>query len=191
MIRTIPLKAHVTLLLLAVLLNTYAGTETLSFGYDPASRLTTYSVANGPSLAYSYDASGNLIQSASPSGSDSDLDGMDDSWEMTYFRSRSRDGEGDFDSDGLNDRSEFLAGTNPLESSSNLRISLAQSAPNIVTLSWMANSGKNYRLQFKDSLSAATWTELSSLIPSTSGLVQTNDAVPRPPARFYRLELSP
>ena len=38
---------------------------------------------------------------------DSDLDGMDDDWELQYFNGLGRDGTGDFDSDGFLDINEF------------------------------------------------------------------------------------
>jgi hypothetical protein len=44
---------------------------------------------------------------------DADNDGMSDTWEMQYFGTLSRDGNGDFDGDGLIDRLEFEAGSDP------------------------------------------------------------------------------
>jgi hypothetical protein len=44
---------------------------------------------------------------------DTDEDGMPDTWEMGYFGDLSRDGTGDFDRDGLSDLDEYLNGTAP------------------------------------------------------------------------------
>ena len=44
---------------------------------------------------------------------DSDHDGMSDTWENAKFGSLSRNGTGDYDSDGYTDLEEFLNGTNP------------------------------------------------------------------------------
>lgn len=44
---------------------------------------------------------------------DSDNDGMGDNWEISYFGDLSRDGSGDFDSDGLDDVDEWSEGTSP------------------------------------------------------------------------------
>jgi len=45
--------------------------------------------------------------------SDTDGDGMLDSWERTYFGTLDRDGQGDFDGDGVLDLDEFLQGKDP------------------------------------------------------------------------------
>src|SRR5206468_7498342 len=55
-------------------------------------------------------------------GGDTDEDGMDDDWEMAYFGALSRDGTGDFDGDGQTDLQEFLAGTDPTNIGSTLRV---------------------------------------------------------------------
>lgn len=48
-----------------------------------------------------------------PASADEDNDGMPDSWEIAYFGTTSRDGTGDFDSDGLLDIMEYTNGTFP------------------------------------------------------------------------------
>ena len=44
---------------------------------------------------------------------DTDLDGMDDNWELQNFGTLLRDGTGDWDGDGLTDLAEYQAGTDP------------------------------------------------------------------------------
>ncbi len=44
---------------------------------------------------------------------DSEPDGLPDYWEMFYFEELSRDGEGDYDNDGILDKFEWQARTNP------------------------------------------------------------------------------
>jgi hypothetical protein len=44
---------------------------------------------------------------------DEDSDGIDDEWETTYFLDTTRDGTGDFDSDGLTDLEEYENGLDP------------------------------------------------------------------------------
>lgn len=45
---------------------------------------------------------------------DSEPDGLPDYWEIFYFGDLSRDGEGDFDNDGILDKFEWQARTNPI-----------------------------------------------------------------------------
>jgi hypothetical protein len=47
---------------------------------------------------------------------DSDSDGMDDSWETYFFGDLTHDGSADSDGDGATDLEEFMAGTDPLAS---------------------------------------------------------------------------
>ena len=64
----------------------------------------------------------NISVATTPTGiPDSDLDGLPDAWELTFFgnltTSSGSPGE-DFDNDGFDDRSEFLAGTHPVDTAS-------------------------------------------------------------------------
>jgi alpha-tubulin suppressor-like RCC1 family protein len=50
-----------------------------------------------------------------PSATDTDGDGMTDSWEMQYFGNLSHNGGADSDGDGLTDMQEFSLGSNPIQ----------------------------------------------------------------------------
>ncbi|BCU77908.1 BNR-4 repeat-containing protein [Luteolibacter sp. LG18] len=50
------------------------------------------------------------VASSTPDG---DGDGMPDSWEQAYFGTTTRNGTGDYDRDGLTDKQEYQAGTDP------------------------------------------------------------------------------
>jgi len=54
--------------------------------------------------------------------SDSDSDSMDDGWEMSHLESLVPDGTGDKDGDGVTDEDEYLAGTDPDNTNSKLRL---------------------------------------------------------------------
>lgn len=54
-----------------------------------------------------------LFLGTSGGDTDSDRDGMLDSWELEHFGNLDRDGTGDLDVDGLGDLQEFTEGTNP------------------------------------------------------------------------------
>ena len=57
----------------------------------------TYS--NGLHIDYNHDPGGNLVVRRYQTFVDSDRDGMEDTWEMNFFKTLVRDGKGDFDGD--------------------------------------------------------------------------------------------
>jgi len=121
---------------------------------------------------------------------DSDGDGMDDDWEVTYFGNLSRDGKGDADEDGIGDLDEFKAGTNPVNDGSVLRvITLESLLTGATTVYWNAVAGRTYVVQYKDDL-ATDWTNLPASVTSGSTTASTQDpTAPAAAQRFYRVLL--
>lgn len=169
----------------------------LSFQFDAAGRLTTATFAGGQSIQYAYAPSGNLTQRQITTGGggnpDSDNDGMDDAWEQFYFGNLSRNGTGDFDNDRFLDQSEFLAGTLPNDPNSALKVLPNPTVGNSsVTIQWASVSGKQYRLQFKNSLSDGNWTDIPGDVTATSATSSKVDGtITGGSARFYRVLLVP
>jgi hypothetical protein len=120
---------------------------------------------------------------------DADKDGMPDAWERFYFLDTGHDGYADSDGDGASDLSEYLTGTNPLAPSSVLSSSIMQrdEQGNLI-VSWAAQPGKTYQVQYRDDLRRPGWTNLGMPITATSA---TGSAIDRPPAsitnRYYRV----
>jgi len=120
---------------------------------------------------------------------DTDGDGLDDDWEMTYFSDLTRDGAGDFDSDGQTDRDEFLAGTNPTNYTSLLRVmTLTSSSGGNKTILWSAVAGRTYRAQFKNRVDDPQWTDLPTDVTATSSTAAVLDTTASGQTeRFYRV----
>jgi len=72
--------------------------------------------------------------------------------------------------------------TNPIQITS---IALSN---NLVTVTWTAISGKSYRLQFKDSLTNASWTDLSPDVSATGSTALGTNAVDAVTQRIYRVK---
>jgi hypothetical protein len=118
---------------------------------------------------------------------DSDGDRMGDSWEATNGLSSASSGDAalDSDGDGMSNLEEFIAGTQPTNAASYLKLDLSLSPE--ATLEFMAMSNHNYSVQFRDDLSAGTWSNLvHAYTHATNRLERVADPAANP-RRFYRL----
>ena len=122
---------------------------------------------------------------------DSDNDGMDDAWELTYFGSLARNGTGDFDSDGVSDLDEFRAGTDPTDQGSAMRaLALFSLSSGETKVMWSSVPGKTYRVQYTDSVLNPEWHVLVGDITATSSTSEKQDTTSAGIARrFYRVLL--
>lgn len=59
----------------------------------------------------------------------------------------------------------------------------------LVTLEWEAIPGKNYRVQYKDDLSTATWNDLGDMVVATGPTAFTTDNIANSRQRFYQVLL--
>jgi hypothetical protein len=87
-----------------------------------------------------------------PDNPDSDGDGLLDGWEVNFqidpLESSGEDGaEGDPDADQLNNLEEQLAGTDPRDATSTLRIAVRRGSPLGYELVWSGRSGRTYNLE--------------------------------------------
>jgi YD repeat-containing protein len=187
------MKIAALLLFLPIAGHVSAGT--ITYTHDAAGRLTTANYGSGRTIGYTYDPAGNLTQltAATTGSTDSDGDGMDDAWELAYFGNLSRNGSGDFDNDGFRDSYEFFAGTNPTNSTSALRLLSRPVVSGGDTLvEWQSVSGRMYRLQFKNTLTDATWQAVSGDVTATGATASKTDPTsPGQPRRLYRVMLVP
>ena len=85
---------------------------------------------------------------------DSDGDDMPDSWELSYGLNPTNalDGVQDLDMDQINNHDEFLAGTDPSDPDSFLKISLIKAEADEVIVKWNAVSNRVYSVLWTDSL---------------------------------------
>jgi hypothetical protein len=142
-----------------------------------------------------YDFSGNLIAtraltvttSATGGGSDNDADGIPDVWEAAIDLDPFRDdADDDPDGDGLSNLQEYLAGTNPFDTSSSLKI-LASPSPAGIRLTFRAAAGRSYTIQYRDDLQTGPWNTLTNIPPQIADRTADFSDAPPAGARFYRL----
>ncbi len=118
-------------------------------------------------------------------------DGLPIPWLMTYFGTTNVNANADPDGDGMSNAQEYLAGTNPNDANSLLRITAYATAPNGTTnaLTWTSVLTRFYHVQETISLTAPGWYDsgLGLISPdgafTTRNVADTNAAV-----RFYRVQ---
>jgi len=129
---------------------------------------------------------------------DADCDGMADAWELAYFGNLNSGAATDTDGDGVADRAEYVAGTNPTNSASlpDLSIALSDGQPVISFTALRADgpgyAGLNryYTLEGRAGLASGNWES----IPDFIAILGTNQSVNFPVtasgvAQFYRMRI--
>ena len=96
---------------------------------------------------------------------DTDGDGLPDTWERDHGTDPLRpDASADPDGDGFTNAAEFLAGTNPRDAASALRLEWvgmnAVPAPGELRLGFKASAGRTYAVQWRRDLAEGPWTTL-------------------------------
>lgn len=123
---------------------------------------------------------------------DTDGDGLPDAWERLYFGSINdprATPDADPDGDGFSNLQEYLAGTNPLDPNSLLRLESANLSNGALALHFNAVAGHSYSVLWRTDADAGVWLKLADVAPAAhDGPVVVNDATfTAAPARYYRL----
>jgi hypothetical protein len=122
---------------------------------------------------------------------DTDADRLPDAWEIANGLSTTLDDASlDNDGDGESNLSEFVAGTDPRDSQSVLRVQASREANGGLgtRISFTAQPDRTYTIEFSDSLTSPSWQKLSDVpAAATSRPVEITDPATDRGARFYRV----
>ena len=116
---------------------------------------------------------------------DVDADALDDAWEVRHFGNLSQYAWEDPDGDGSSNLAEFTAGTSPSNKPPLLRVLGISRIGNTLRLSWVAEAGKRYRVQFKDDLRVPVWNTLPE-VTATGDTAEATDVI-QGTERFYQI----
>ncbi len=119
---------------------------------------------------------------------DSDRDGLPDEWEVAHGLNPNDPADAGLDSDAdtMSNRAEYVAGTDPQDRNSYLKVD-AITATSPARLRFGAVSNRTYVIEFSDSFGSPNWTRLAEIAATSTNRIET---VPDPtpgPTRVYRL----
>ncbi len=120
---------------------------------------------------------------------DRDADGLLDLDETSVYHTDPL--KPDTDGDGLSDGQEVLAGTNPADASSLLRvIHTAVNPDQGATLTWSSVPGRKYQVEYRSTLSGAAWNSISGELEADDTATSfTDPAATNDTPSFYRVRL--
>jgi hypothetical protein len=119
---------------------------------------------------------------------DFDRDGIPDVVEnsLGLATNNAADAALDLDGDGMNNRAEFVAGTDPTNAASYLRIE-SGIVPGVASVQVAVISNRTYAVEYTDNLNSTSWNRLSVILARPINRVET---IPDPnwtSNRFYRV----
>jgi hypothetical protein len=123
---------------------------------------------------------------------DFDHDGLPDTWEAAngLGTNNSADAVLDFDSDGQTNADEYIAGTDPWNSQSVLKVAraVAPDGEKLAVLEFHAIANKTYSIQARDSFTSGAWTTVANIVatPGDRFMAITNSFAGTS-TRYYRL----
>jgi hypothetical protein len=171
----------------------FVGLNGISMSISVASNATpglrTFIVQQGTDRAY---ANGYL--EVLPLVADYNFDGLDDVFQRKYFfpfTSTNAAPNADPDHDGMVNSQEYIAGTDPTNSASLLKLNSVTKAANGATVTWQSVTNRHYQVMSRTNLAAGTWQNVGGIFTPSGTNSQLLDATATNGLRFYRVQVLP
>ena len=119
---------------------------------------------------------------------DTDGDGLPDAWENAhgFISTNALDRASDSDSDGMLNWEEYLAGTDPTNGLSYLKIEDLDASSGAV-LTFGAISNRTYTAQYSEALAPGAWLKLTDVVAHPTNRAVIILDLPAGTNRFYRI----
>jgi hypothetical protein len=119
---------------------------------------------------------------------DTDNDGLPDEWELRYGLDPATPGQADLDGDqdGQTNGEEYLAGTDPSDVNSYLKVDGIERSQ-AVSLQFLAVSNLTYTVQYKDEVTEIGWHKLADVVASSTNRMVILEDRSESVQRCYRL----
>jgi hypothetical protein len=168
-------------------LNFISAVVSVSTNATPGIR--TFTVSQGTNVA---QANGFLeIQPAVP---DYNFDGLDDRFQRRWFSlftTTNAAPNADPDNDGFINSLENVAGTNPTNATSLLKIDSIQQDLTGARVTWRSVPGKSYQLLWRSPIESASWTAVGAPVLASTSITNRLDPAGTATNRFYRVMVLP
>ena len=129
-----------------------------------------------------------------PSFPDYNFDGFDDVFQRKWFplfTVTNAAPTADPDGDGFVNASENIAGTNPTNATSLLKIDSITNNVSGATVTWRSVPGKSYQLLFRSPVTASNWTAVGTAVLAGGATASKLDPATVTSNRFYRVQVLP
>jgi len=166
--------------------------------------MPTVNLLNGQMTGYAYSANVGWISLSnsftvlqtdklSPGPLDANGSSLPIAWELENFGTTNINPNADPDGDGFSNLQEYLAGTNPTDPNSRLRITAlsAKATGNAATLTWTSVPSRLYYVEERTNLTSGAWATNATLgvVSPDSGPTTTRNVTDAPLSnRFFRVQ---
>ena len=121
---------------------------------------------------------------------DTDGDGIPDDWEVQHGLNPNNPADAGLDPDGdtMSNWAEYIAGTDPADGTSYLKVDHVEGTAGAVALEFLARSNRTYSVQYRPTPTVGAWQILAHLAArATNRVERVVDPSPPPATRYYRL----